>query len=116
MTTALAELARQVRGETLEFLELPRSWLLWSPPGTANHILWHTGHALWLQDALTVAPLTGRSELPPRWEETFGQNSDPSSTPEWPDPAEIGRHLDAQLQRILQLLAEYAGHIAVSQT
>ena len=61
----LQELVRQVRGYTIElFGEVPEEWLWWTPAGTANHILWHAGHALWVQDVLCVEPLTGRSELP----------------------------------------------------
>lgn len=108
----LAELARQVRGDTLQFLQVPRPWLTWAPPGTSNHILWHAGHALWLQDALTIEPLTGRSELPNGWTATFGQNSQPAATREWPAESEIRRHLEAQLSRILELLAERAETIA----
>ncbi|MEX2308306.1 MAG: DinB family protein [Pirellulales bacterium] len=105
---ALAELARQVREHTLQFLPLPQQWLTWSPPGTSNHILWHAGHALWVQDALTVEPLTGRSELPPGWAPTFGENSRPSTIKDWPDHSEVSGHLEAQLARILDLIEVHA--------
>ena len=43
----LAEMARQVRGDTLRLLAAaPEASLLFAPPGTSNHILWHAGHAL----------------------------------------------------------------------
>lgn len=52
MKTAIQELARQIRGGTIELLDAtPPTWLTWAPRGTSNHVLWHAGHALWLQDA-----------------------------------------------------------------
>jgi hypothetical protein len=113
---ALAELARQVREDTMQLLHVPDSaWLTWAPPGTTNHILWHAGHALWVHDVLSIGPLTGRSELPHGWAETFGQHCRPvSSTTEWPDESEVGRLLAAQLARILELLREHAETIAIN--
>jgi hypothetical protein len=110
MTTIAApliELARQVRGETLRLLEAaPEAWLTWAPPGTSNHILWHAGHALWVGDVLTIEPITGASELPPGWAETFGMNCRPvSQTRDWPPRSTIHRHLTSQLARIVQLLS-----------
>jgi len=110
----LSELARHVRGGTLEILDAtPVDWLTWAPPGTSNHILWHAGHTLWLQDALCIRPLIGHSELPAGWSESFGQHCRPvATTKNWPTAPEIGRHLEAQLERILELLAEHAEQIA----
>ena len=46
----LQELAREVRQGTLQILAATQAaWLTWAPPHTSNHILWHAGHALWLQ-------------------------------------------------------------------
>ena len=57
--THLAELARQIRGETLKLLAAaPDDWLTFAPEGTSNHILWHAGHAVWLQDVLFVEVVT----------------------------------------------------------
>lgn len=114
LADSLSELARQVRSRTLEQLNAtPASWLTWAPPGTANHMLWHAGHALWVQDVLGIEPLTAHSELPAGWADTFGQHCRPVATAtEWPSAQEVGRHLQAQLQRILQLLAEHAERIA----
>ena len=110
----LAELARQVRNCTVQLLDATNSVLLtWTPPGTANHILWHAGHALWLQDVLSVQPLIGRSELPDDWSRKFGQHSAPATISDWPDDAEVCGHLDAQLRRILGLLTEHAERIAL---
>jgi hypothetical protein len=106
---AVAELARQVRGTTLQLIEVPdQRWLTWAPPGTSNHLLWHAGHAVWLQDALTVEPITGRSELPPGWSEKFGMDSRPAATAAWPDLAEVRSRLQNQLSRILELLSAHA--------
>jgi hypothetical protein len=109
---ALSELAEQVRHGTQQLLlRANPAWLTWSPPGTSNHILWHAGHAVWLQDALTIRPLISRSELPSGWTELFGQNSSPASTQHWPDAAEVRVQLGNQLGRILELLEERADSI-----
>ena len=75
IAATLTELVRQVRSGTLEILAAAdERWLTWAPPGTSNHILWHAGHALWLGDVLGVELITGQSELPPGWPETFGMD------------------------------------------
>lgn len=113
--SAVAELARQVRRKTLQLLEVPdRSWLTWVPPGTSNHILWHAGHAVWLQDVLTIEPLTGRSELPPGFVEKFGQASRPAAVTAWPDVAEVRSQLEKQLARVLELLSANAETITTN--
>jgi hypothetical protein len=105
----LAELAREVRSSTLELLRASDSrWLTWSPQGTSNHILWHAGHTLWLQDALTVLPLTGGSDLPRGWAAQFGQNSRPKLHADWPEAEVVGRLLQNQLERIEKLLSDHA--------
>jgi hypothetical protein len=116
LITALAELAEQVRSNTLRHLQVPEAaWLTWSPPGTSNHILWHAGHSLWAQDALTIQPLTGESELPPGWAEQFGQDCRPvSSVSEWPADTEVQSLLENQLRRILDLLSEHAETIVIN--
>ena len=104
---AVVELARQVRGDTLLFLEMAdeRS-LLWAPPGTSNHIVWHAGHALWVQDVLFVEIVTKNSELPPGWADTFGMNCRPvKETREWPSRGELQERLVAQLNRIVELVS-----------
>lgn len=112
----LSELARQVRGSTLQFID-PRVGVdfLWTPPGTSNHILWHAGHALWAVDILVIEPLTSASELPPGWEETFGQDSRPQTNSKWPDMAEVRERLTRQLDRFLTLVAERA-HVIAKQS
>ena len=100
------ELARQVRGCTLRLIEqVPAPWQRWAPPGTSNHVLWHAGHVLWVADVLIVEPLTGNSELPPGWAETFGQDCRPvRETTSWPDLAEVRQRLADQLPRLIALL------------
>ncbi len=109
MTTAahLSELAVQVRGATIELLAaVPADWLTRAPAGTSNHILWHAGHALWLQDVLGVVPITGRSELPAGWEQRFGMQCRPvAQTRDWPPRDELLRLLSEQLDRLLELFA-----------
>jgi hypothetical protein len=104
-------LARDVRAKTLQLLQASRpNELLWAPPGTSNHLLWHAGHALWVQDALCVQVLTGRSELPPGWGGTFGMGSRPAQhRGPWPEPREVRRRLEDQLPRLLGLIGAVAG-------
>ncbi len=111
---ALAELAGQVRKGTLALLQVPNeSWLTWSPPGTSNHILWHAGHALWLQDVLSIEPLTGTGELPRDWARRFGQHCQPvAETTEWPSAEQTAGLLARQLERISELLVEHADRIS----
>ncbi len=112
---SLKELALQVRKETLRFLAaVPDPWLTWAPEGTSNHILWHAGHALWLQDVLCVQPLTGQSELPDGWAKMFGANCRPvAATKDWPSREETSKLLRRQLERMLELFAEHADRLNV---
>ncbi len=109
-TAVLTELAREVRGDTVRFLQAARPGeLTWAPPATSNHLLWHAGHAVWLQDVLCVRLLTGRGELPAGWEELFGMGSRPSRRRGgWPDKEEVLDLLQAQLERVLELLPAVA--------
>jgi hypothetical protein len=116
MIEALSELARQVREGTLQLLHVPEpAWLTWAPPGTSNHILWHAGHALWVQDALCVRPLTGQCELPRGWAESFGQNCRPlHTTTDWPDESHLRALLETQLARVLDLYNDHADTIVIN--
>jgi hypothetical protein len=97
----------EVRTKTVRLLEAtPDDQLLWSPPGTQNHVTWHAGHAVWLADALCVKPITGRSELPGGWAQLFGQDGTPPKvTRSWPDKAELVRQLVGQHARGKELVA-----------
>jgi hypothetical protein len=116
LITVLVELARQVRECTLQLLPVPDpAWHTWSPPGTSNHILWHAGHALWVQDALCVQPLTGQTALPRGWQDSFGQHCRPvATTTAWPEESEVRALLEAQLTAIIGLLGEHAETIAIN--
>src|SRR5262249_9412368 len=75
----LQDLATDVRNRTIQLLQAARpAELTWTPRGTSNHILWHAGHALWLQDVLCTRLITGSSELPPGWDEMFRMGSRPA--------------------------------------
>jgi hypothetical protein len=109
----LAILAYQVRDCTLKLFDgTDADALTWTPPGTANHILWHAGHVLWVADVLSIEPITGKSELPSGWAEKFGQNSQPATVSDWPKSAEVRSRLETQLMRVLNLLQEYREKIA----
>jgi hypothetical protein len=109
----LEELARQVRRGTLEILNAaPEECLTWAPAGTSNHILWHGGHALWLQDVLCVRPLTRASELPEGWSQSFGARCRPvHSTTRWPRRSELAKLLGSQLERMLGLFQTEASRL-----
>jgi hypothetical protein len=98
MTTneALQELARQVRRDTIRVLDAAEpAWLTYAPAGTSNHILWHAGHALWLQDVLCERLLGAGGKLPSGWDDKFGMNcTPPNETREWPSREELERVLD----------------------
>jgi hypothetical protein len=102
----LKELANQVRRDTLGLLEsAPAELLPWCPPGTRNHLLWHAGHALWLQDHFGVHPLAGMSELPAGWDQLFASGCDPTDPPHpWPEKQTLHQMLNSQHHRIHELL------------
>lgn len=107
----LIELAQQVRHDTLRFLSVAdESWLTWAPPGTSNHLLWHAGHTLWVQDVLFVEVVTGQSELPAGWAATFGMDGRPVKATDanqgWPHRAEIEQRLREQLPRVRELVQD----------
>jgi hypothetical protein len=99
-------LAADVRERTLQILlACRRDELTWAPPGTSNHILWHAGHALWLQDVLCLRLVSGRSELPPGWEALFCMGSHPGRPKQpWPGRDELAEQLQAQLPRLVQVI------------
>lgn len=103
---SLRALAIDVRTRTLRLLRGARgAELTWAPAGTSNHVLWHAGHALWVQDALCVQVITGKSELPDGWEATFGMGSRPAlHRGPWQNRDEVLLRLEAQLPRLLHLL------------
>ncbi len=117
VSATLQELAGQVRRDTLQILDVAQAtWLTYAPPGTSNHILWHAGHALWLQDVLCVRLLAGCGELPAGWAEKFGMECRPlSETIDWPSRDELRELLQGQLRRVLKLLSA-AGDERLAET
>jgi len=110
---ALTTLAWQVRVRTLHILgQAEQSWLLWTPKGTANHMIWHAGHALWVQDAICVKLLAGKSELPSGWAKRLGMDSNPALDREtWPSSTQVADLLTRQLSRLKELLAGADGKL-----
>ncbi|MGS7457457.1 hypothetical protein, partial [Mycobacterium tuberculosis] len=41
------------------------------------------------------------------WAETFGQDSRPATTRDWPERSEVRSQLQLQLKRVLELLGEH---------
>lgn len=105
-SAVLIDLANQVRRNTIRLLEeAPDSALLFAPVGTSNHIIWHAGHALWLQDRLCTGLITGEQLLDEEWNLTFGMNCRPvSETTTWPSREELLNQLTEQHQRIVAVL------------
>src|SRR4051794_26231493 len=104
---AILILLDEVRGKTLQILDATRDeWMLWAPPGTQNHIAWHSGHVLWIADVLLIKPATGAAALPAEWEQTFGMNTTPAQTLQWPSRAELISRLRDQHSRLRALIAK----------
>jgi hypothetical protein len=95
-----------IRDKTLRLFEsAPDDVLTWTPPGTANPLIWHAGHAVWVIDVLCVQPLTGRSDVSPDWTETFGANRrPPAQTKTWPTRDDVIAALRRQRESVLALL------------
>lgn len=108
MKSILQEMVRQIRSFTIELVAVDNpEMFLWSPAGTSNHMIWHAGHALWVQDALCVKPLTGKSELPDGWAQQFGQDCDPvASQTDWPDGTHVQDLLREQQGRLIELVSD----------
>jgi len=106
MKKVLQETLRQIRGFTRQLLEsTDPDWVMWAPAGTSNHMLWHAGHAVWVQDKLCVMALTGTSELPENWANGFGMNCEPVATQtEWPDLQTVKQQLAEQQIRLHELM------------
>ncbi len=98
---SLLILARDVRSRTLTLLDAAHpSELTWAPPGTSNHLLWHAGHALWLQEVLGLRLITERRGMREDWEELFRMESQPNWPPRpWPQREELRQALVLQLEQ-----------------
>ena len=107
-STVLLNFAKEIRGATIKRLEeAQQEWMTFAPAGTSNHIAWHAGHVLWVQDYLCVEPLAGESELQDAWADQFGIDCQPvDDQKEWPSKKELLALLKKQDQRIQGLLTE----------
>lgn len=105
-------LATQVRALTLRFArEAPAEMFLWTPPGTQNHLTWHLGHVLWVQDVLCIQPATGGSELPAGWAEQFGMNCrPPAQSSTWPNRERLIELLEGQREQLQEVLGGLSRH------
>jgi hypothetical protein len=103
---SLLLLARGTRARTLALLDAAADdELTWAPPGTSNHVLWHAGHAAWLQETLCLRLLSGRPSLPAGWERFFGMGSHPATPPgPWPPRGVVRTVLAGQLPRLVAAL------------
>lgn len=108
MKSAIKEMVKQIRGFTIELLAVDnREMYVWAPVGTSNHMIWHAGHALWVQDVLCVEPLTGASELPDGWARQFGQDCQPvASQTDWPHQTQVQELLRSQQRRLIELVGD----------
>jgi hypothetical protein len=102
----LQELAVEVRSKTVQLLDYaPAEMVTWAPSGTSNHLLWHAGHAVWLQDVLCIAVATGKSELPAGWAALFGMGSRPDRPKQpWPAKEEVRWQLKEQMPRLVAVI------------
>ena len=51
----IADAFRQFRKGTIRVLDMAEDdAVLFTPTGTSNHMIWHAGHAIWLQDLLCL--------------------------------------------------------------
>jgi len=103
----LADLFRQIRSNTIHILESADAGEeFFAPDGTSNHMIWHCGHAIWVQDFLCLQLLEGVSELPDGWADTYGMNCRPvAETTDWLNRTDMLSALDQQRERILNVLA-----------
>lgn len=106
MKTVLKEMVRQIRGFTRQLLNATDpEWVLFAPAGTSNHMLWHAGHAIWVQDKLCVQRLVGKSELPGEWGAKFGMDCQSvAKQKDWPTLHLVQQMLAGQETRLLDLL------------
>jgi hypothetical protein len=118
MKSTLQEMLRQIRGFTRKLLdETNPEWIHWAPEGTSNHMLWHAGHAIWVQDLLCVQKLTGETDLDEEWGKKFGMDCEPvAAQKSWPAQSEVAELLAKQQVRLHELLEAMTPEQLVIQT
>ena len=100
---ALLMLCHQIRRDTLRILSaVDDDCLLFAPEGTSNHVLWHCGHAVWLQDVLCLQLLGHESRLPADWASIYGMNCEPvAARTNWPTRDEMTNALTKQYDELV---------------
>ncbi len=107
MKSSLLEMLKQVRGFTIQLLDNAHpDWVTWAPPGTSNHIIWHAGHVVWVEDLLCVQRLAGESFLVDEvWTDKFGQHCSPvAEQQQWPSLEEMKQVLQQQQAKLEELI------------
>ena len=104
----LLNFAKEIRRATIKRVEeAQQEWMTFAPAGTSNHIAWHAGHVLWVQDYLCVEPLAGESGLESSWTDQFGIDCQPvGDQKDWPSKEELLALLEKQDQQIQDLLTQ----------
>jgi len=105
--TSLVMLCQQIRRDTLRLLAaFDEGCLRFAPTGTSNHVIWHCGHAVWLQDVLCLQLLDQPSALPDGWADTYGMNCQPvGDRSQWPSREEMTAQLSQQQDRLVAVLS-----------
>lgn len=108
---AIADLFGQVRRHTIRLLESAEPGAeLFAPAGTSNHLIWHAGHVIWVQELLCLQIFGQPSELPDDWGDTFGMNCRPvCETTNWPNRDVLLKMLGDQQEIILAAFANCEG-------
>ena len=106
----MQEMADQVRASTLEILQAAKpQWLTSSLPGLSNHIIWHAGHALWLQDMLFLQPLGEQGVMPFAYVPLFCQGSKAVRRNKYPSREMLVDLLRQQLDHMKQAMRHCDG-------
>jgi hypothetical protein len=101
-------LVDEIRSKLLRQLDKTADAEMLTPvPGLQNHLTWHAGHCLWVAGELVIKPLTGSTELPDGWAETYGMHCrPPAESSDWASRERLIELLTAQKDRLIDLLAD----------
>lgn len=102
----LLMMCHQIRRDTLRILAaVDDGCLEFAPQGTSNHVLWHCGHAVWLQDVLCLQLLGHQSDLPDGWAATYGMNCESvKARTDWPSREQMTTALAEQYDRLVSAI------------
>ena len=100
-------LLSDVRDKTLRLLDgVSDTDARWAPPGTANHILWHAGHAYVVVQALSARAFgSAAPSYPDGWFDKFSWQSKPATVTAWPTLAEVMQKLREQKAELAKVIA-----------